>query len=132
MKKIVNDLDQILNRKNKKIVLCHGVFDLIHQGHLLHFQKAKSLGDILIVSVTDDNFVNKGPGRPYFSASNRLAVLSNLKMVDYVFLSKNPTAIESLKIFRPNFYVKGQEYKNHKNDLSGNIIKETKYAKKIN
>lgn len=132
MKKIVNDLDQILNRKNKKIVLCHGVFDLIHQGHLLHFQKAKSLGDILIISVTDDNFVNKGPGRPYFSASNRLAVLSNLKIVDYVFLSKNPTALESLKIFRPNFYVKGQEYKNHKNDLSGNIIKETKYAKKIN
>ena len=45
--------------KNKKIVLCHGVFDLVHLGHINHFKKAKELGDILIVSVTKDNFIKK-------------------------------------------------------------------------
>ena len=59
-------------RKGKKIVLCHGVFDLLHFGHLNHFEKAKSHGDILVVSITPDKFVNKGPSRPTFEESVRL------------------------------------------------------------
>ena len=53
-------------QKRKKIVLCHGVFDVVHSGHLNYLKKAKELGDTLIVSVTSDKFVNKGPGRPVF------------------------------------------------------------------
>ena len=55
---------ETLKKKNKKIVLCHGVFDLVHLGHLKHFKKAKSFGDFLIVSITKDEFIKKGPGRP--------------------------------------------------------------------
>ena len=60
LKKIITKLKV----RKKKIVLCHGVFDLLHVGHINHFQTAKSYGDILVVSVTSDKYVNKGPGRP--------------------------------------------------------------------
>ena len=59
----------IINKK--KIVLCHGVFDVLHIGHLKHFKEAKEYGDILIVSITPNKFVNKGPGRPIFNERNR-------------------------------------------------------------
>ena len=64
----------------KKIVLCHGVFDLLHFGHLNHFEKAKSHGDILVVSLTPDKFVNKGPSRPAFKESVRLEMLASLEI----------------------------------------------------
>ena len=53
--------------KKNKVVLCHGVFDIIHHGHIKYFEEAKKNGDILVVSLTADEFVNKGSGRPYFS-----------------------------------------------------------------
>lgn len=52
--------------QGKKVILCHGVFDLVHPGHIIHFEEAKKLGDILVVSVTSAPYVRKGPGRPYF------------------------------------------------------------------
>ena len=63
-KQNITNLSKICQKEKKagrKIVICHGVFDLLHVGHIKHFQKAKSLGDILIVSITADKFVNKGP-----------------------------------------------------------------------
>ena len=54
-------------KEKNKIVLCHGVFDVVHIGHIKHFEKAKEFGDILIVSITADKYVNKGPGKPLFS-----------------------------------------------------------------
>ena len=53
-----------LKRENKKVVLCHGVFDLIHPGHIIHFEQAKNMGDVLVVSLTSEKYVRKGPGRP--------------------------------------------------------------------
>ena len=64
----LNDLSKILDKKRKdgyKIVMCHGVFDLIHLGHLEHFREAKN-GDILVVTTTSDQFINKGHGKPTF------------------------------------------------------------------
>ena len=61
-----------LRRQKKRIILCHGVFDLIHPGHIRHFQEAKSLGDVLVVSVTAAQYVRKGPGRPYFNDELRM------------------------------------------------------------
>ena len=55
-----------LRSKGNKIVQCHGVFDLLHVGHLKHFREARTFGDILVVTITPDEFVNKGPGRPAF------------------------------------------------------------------
>ena len=84
---LVDELKKVvlkLKQKGKKIVLCHGVFDLLHIGHIDYFKEAKSKGDKLIVSVTSDEFVNKGPGRPAFSTDHRLEALAELESVDFV------------------------------------------------
>src|SRR2546422_11459523 len=53
-----------LKKERKRIVLCHGVYDLFHRGHLHQFEQARDQGDILVVSLTTDRFVRKGPDRP--------------------------------------------------------------------
>jgi rfaE bifunctional protein kinase chain/domain/rfaE bifunctional protein nucleotidyltransferase chain/domain len=113
-----------LRAKGKKIVHCHGVFDLLHVGHIKHFKEAKTFGDVLVVSITPDEFVNKGPGRPAFSTLLRLEALSELESIDYVVANKWPTAEEIIKIIKPNFYCKGPDYKNHLDDITGKISEE--------
>ena len=90
---INKDLKKIskLKDQGKKVVLCHGVFDLVHVGHLKYFDQAK-LGDVLVVSVTSDRYVNKGNSRPVFSLSKRIFFLKKLKNVDYVIQSNSPTS----------------------------------------
>ena len=88
-KKIVplKDLSKIskLNQsKGNIVVLCHGVFDLLHVGHIKHFQSAKKEGDILIVTLTPDKYVNKGPNRPAFTTQLRLEAIAALESVDFV------------------------------------------------
>ena len=77
-----------LKKQNKKVVLCHGVFDLLHIGHIKHFQEAKKFGDVLIVSLTDDKYVNKGSNRPAFNISLREEALAAISKIDYVFKIK--------------------------------------------
>ena len=133
-KKLINELNlKIAKRKfkNKKIVLCHGVFDLLHTGHLDYFKSAKKFGDVLLVSITSDKFVNKGPGRPYFKEQERLKMISSLEIVDYVYLNNFLTAENAIKIFKPSFYVKGSDYKNNNQDITKNIYKENNLVKKL-
>jgi len=118
-----------LKSEGKKIVHCHGVFDLLHVGHIKHLKEAKFFGDVLIVSITPDEFVNKGPGRPAFSTSLRLEALSALESVDYVVANKWPTAEEIIKIIQPNVYCKGPDYKNHSDDITGKITEEESAVK---
>ena len=137
MNKIYKNLNKLkikLNpkRKNNKIVLCHGVFDLLHVGHIKHFEQAKKHGDILIVSVTPDRFVNKGPFKPVFNEDHRIEAISALELVDYVVLNNKKTAVNVIKKIRPNFYCKGSEYKKIKNDLTKEIKNELKAIKSIN
>ena len=87
-----------LKKKGKKIVLCHGVFDLLHIGHIKHFDKAKNLGDVLIVTVTLDKYVNKGPNRPVFPLQARMDSLAALKNIDYVAPN---TLISASKLIKP-------------------------------
>ena len=117
--------------KKKKIVHCHGVFDLLHIGHIKHFQESKTLGDVLIVTITPSEYVNKGPSRPAFNDKLRLEALAALGVVDYVVLNTTPTATPLIKKIKPNFYCKGPDYKNLKNDLTGEIKNESKAVKKI-
>jgi rfaE bifunctional protein kinase chain/domain/rfaE bifunctional protein nucleotidyltransferase chain/domain len=119
-----------LRNKRKKIVLCHGVFDLLHVGHINYFQEARNYGDILVVSVTSDEYVNKGPNRPAFSEENRLKALAALDIIDYVVLSKNLTGVFVIQELKPDFYCKGPDYKFHKNDISGEIKNEISAVKK--
>lgn len=113
-----------LHRKNKRIVHCHGVFDVLHIGHIRHFQKAKALGDILVVSVTPDIYVNKGPNRPAFTQTLRAEMLASLDVVDFVIINKYPTAIEIIHLIKPDIYTKGIEYKDSTNDITGKIRDE--------
>ncbi len=114
--------------KNKKIGLCHGVFDILHYGHLEHFNEAKKNCDILIVSVTSDKFVKKGPNQPYNSENKRAAIIQSLKMVDYVYINNTLTSIEVIKFLKPNFYFKGKDYL--EKDFTNNLNKEIKALKK--
>ena len=113
----------------KKIVLCHGVFDLLHIGHINYFRSSKKLGNILVVSATSDKFVNKGPGRPAFSINNRLKFLQEIDCVDYIYSSNDFTAEKVIKSLKPNFYCKGSDYEiaQAKNDV--NLKKEIKALK---
>jgi len=136
MKKIIpiKVLAKIISKfknKGKKIVLCHGVFDLLHIGHINHFYEAKNYGDILVVTVTSDQYVNKGPSRPAFKEEDRLKALAALDIVDYVALNRSPTAISAIKELKPKIYSKGQDYKIHQNDVSGEIKNEINAVKKI-
>ena len=136
MKKIISieNVKKIISKakiKRKKIVLCHGVFDLLHFGHINHFKEAKNYGDILVVSVTSDKYVNKGPGRPAFNEHQRTNALASLEAVDYVILNKNPTAINIIKELKPNIYCKGKDYQDHKHDITGEIKNEIKILKKV-
>ena len=115
-------LDKI--REDKKIVLCHGVFDLLHIGHIKYFENAKMAGDILIVTVTPDRYVNKGPNRPAFPEQLRCEAIAALAVVDYVALNEWPTAVETIQILKPDIYAKGSEYKKSENDLTGMIVEE--------
>ena len=119
-----------LKKKNKKIVQCHGVFDILHLGHIKHFLEAKKNGDILIVTVTSDKFVNKGSNRPVFKQNYRMELLAELECVNFVCLSDHKSAIEVLKNIKPNVYIKGQDYKNLKKDKTGNILLEKKIVEK--
>lgn len=115
-----------LKAENKKVILCHGVFDLIHPGHIIHFQQAKKMGDILVVSVTSEKFVRKGPDRPYFSDEMRMKFLEAIEYIDYVMLSEGYTVDDVVEIVEPDVYVKGEEYKRPQNDITGGIIDEQK------
>ena len=90
-----------------QIVLTTGVFDLVHPGHLSYFEKAKSFGNILVVSVVDDKFVRKGPKRPVFGEDLRLKWLAALEVVDYVVLNSDYGPWKVMEAIRPDVYVKG-------------------------
>jgi rfaE bifunctional protein kinase chain/domain/rfaE bifunctional protein nucleotidyltransferase chain/domain len=128
----LSELCENLREENKKIILCHGCFDLLHIGHVKYLKKAKSLGDILIVTITGDKYVNKGPGRPIFSEMHRSEYIAELELVDYVAINYTETAIEVINEVKPNYYVKGNEYENSDDDLTGNIKKEKEAVEKNN
>ncbi|HUB26745.1 MAG TPA: PfkB family carbohydrate kinase [Tepidisphaeraceae bacterium] len=94
----------------KTVVHCHGCFDIVHPGHIMHLQYARSLGDVLIVSVSADTEVGKGIDRPLIPDDLRAASLAALECVDCVYVNPQPTAVELLERLRPDVYVKGKEY----------------------
>lgn len=113
-----------LRQAGKRIVHCHGVFDLLHPGHLKHFEAARKFGDVLVVTLTEDKYVNKGPGRPIFNEGIRSETLAAIQAVDFVAINRTPMAISAIEAIKPSFYVKGQDYKNALDDVTGGIIKE--------
>jgi rfaE bifunctional protein nucleotidyltransferase chain/domain len=119
-----------LKSRGKKIIHCHGCFDLMHIGHIKYFQASKKMGDVLIVTLTPDIYVDKGPDRPVFSQELRAESIAALECVDYVAVNKWPTAEDTLRLLRPDIYVKGQEFEDLE-DKTGKIQKENIIVKKI-
>ncbi|VEN74528.1 Bifunctional protein HldE [Candidatus Desulfarcum epimagneticum] len=136
-KKIVSfeDLTAICDKLKadgkKKVVLCHGCFDLLHIGHIRYFKQAKQMGDILVVTLSPDCFVDKGPGRPKFTDNLRAEAISSLDSVDFVAINQWETAEETLRILQPHVYVKGSDFKNVEADSTGKLALEEKVCKEI-
>lgn len=121
---------QALKAQGKTIVHCHGCFDLMHPGHIKYFQAAKQMGDILVVTLTPDQYVDKGPGRPAFDETLRAESIAALACVDFVAVNQWPTAVDTLRLLKPNFYVKGQEFERLE-DNTGKIQQEAAVVKEI-
>ena len=100
---------RVARNNGKRVIHCHGAFDLLHRGHVHQFEQARKLGDILVVSITADSFITtaKGPGRPVFNQNIRAEMLAVLGLVDYVTICNAPTAVNLIGLLRPNFFVKG-------------------------
>ena len=126
----IKDLIKKLQSEKKIIALSHGVFDLIHHGHLRHFEEVKKNCDILIVSVTSDRFVKKGDNRPYFSIKDRLYALSKLENINFVVESDSLSSLNVIKKIKPDLYCKGPDYKNLKADRTKKIYLEKKTVEK--
>lgn len=118
------EIRPLLKAEKKVVALCHGVFDLVHPGHILHFEQARGMGDVLVVSVTMAQYVRKGPGRPYFNDEMRLKFLSAIACIDYVLLSEGYTVDDVIEAVEPDFYVKGSEYADENADITGKIREE--------
>lgn len=130
IEEVARILDSIRDT-NQKIIHCHGVFDLLHIGHIRHLENAKKLGDLLVVTVTPDRFVNKGPHRPAFTEKLRAEAVAALSCVDYVTINKWPLAVEAIRLLRPHCYVKGQDYRNRKGDPTGGIALEEAAVREV-
>ena len=104
-----------LREDGKTVVQCHGCFDIVHPGHIRYLRFARSLGDVLLVTVSGDDVVGKGYDRPFIPEDLRLDNLAELGCVDYVALSEDEWAGPVLKAIQPDIYVKGREYES-KND----------------
>jgi len=117
-------ISERLRRSGKTVVQAHGTFDLLHLGHVRHLEAARAVGDILVVTVTADRFVNKGPGRPVFSEALRAEMLAALACVDWVGVNEAPDAVSALRQVRPKVYVKGQDYQDPTGDITGKILYE--------
>ena len=114
----------------KRLVQCHGAFDLLHPGHIKHFQAAKVMGDVLVVTVTADRFIRKGRGRPAFTQQLRAESIAALRVVDFVAIADWPTGVEAIEHVRPHLYVKGQDYVDRSKDISGVIAAEESAAQR--
>src|SRR4030042_2341505 len=122
---------QLHHANNKKIVHCHGVFDIFHIGHIRYLEQAKRMGNVLVVTVTPDRYVDKGPGKPVFNEALRAESSASLHFVDYVAINQWPTAVEAIRLLKPDLYVRGSDFKNRPLDISENTAKEEDVVREV-
>ena len=110
--KTVDELKAIIGPRPrvKKIIMCHGVFDVVHPGHLRHLIYAKGKADILVTSITADRHISKGEHRPHVPQELRALNLAAFELVDYVVIDHNATPLENIAKLQPDYFAKGYEY----------------------
>jgi rfaE bifunctional protein kinase chain/domain len=96
--------------RQRKVIMCHGVFDVVHPGHLRHLLYAKSKADILVASLTADRHIAKGQYRPHVPQELRAINLAAFEIVDYVIIDPEPTPLKNLSLIKPDIFAKGYEY----------------------
>ncbi|UCH83844.1 MAG: adenylyltransferase/cytidyltransferase family protein [Candidatus Latescibacterota bacterium] len=126
----VADRVRELKTAGQRVAHCHGCFDLMHPGHIRHFEAAKRLADVLVVTVSPDRYVDKGPNRPVFNETLRAESIASLECVDFVAINQWPTAVETIKAIRPDYFVKGQEFAGEQ-DVTGKLQQEIAAVKEI-
>jgi rfaE bifunctional protein kinase chain/domain len=94
----------------RKVIMCHGTFDLVHPGHLRHLMYARGKADVLVVSITSDAYVSKAAYRPFVPQALRAMNLAALEIVDFVTVDDHPTPLEALAALQPDYFAKGYEY----------------------
>jgi rfaE bifunctional protein nucleotidyltransferase chain/domain len=119
---------QKFREEGRTVVQAHGTFDLLHLGHVRHLEAARALGDVLVVTITADRYVNKGPGRPVFTEALRAEMLAALHFVTFVAVSEASDAISAIEAIKPNIYAKGNDYQNPDGDVTGKITLEREAA----
>ncbi len=120
----VGDLPKIRERfRDRRIIHCHGAFDLVHLGHLTHFEEAREMGDLLVVTLTGDAHITKKRSVT-FSEDQRARQVAALEIVDYVAVIQEPTALSAIEALHPDVYVKGPEYADLTLDKSRSIYHE--------
>lgn len=113
--KKIKSVDEVLKivgerPRKRKVVMCHGTFDIVHPGHIRQLIYAKTKGDILVVSLTVDKHLQKGPLRPYVPQELRALNLAAFEIVNYVIIDQEPTPIQNILKLKPDYFVKGFEY----------------------
>src|SRR5471032_1183951 len=110
--KIVDELCAVIgpHPREKTVVMCHGVFDLVHPGHIRHLLYAKTKANILVASLTADIHIAKAQYRPFVPQDLRALNLAALEMVDYVLIDEEATPLGNLSRVQPDFFAKGYEY----------------------
>lgn len=110
--KTVEELRKIIGDypRAKKVIMCHGTFDVVHVGHIRHLIYAKTKADILVASLTADPHIAKANVRPYVPQDLRALNLAALEVVDFVVIDDNPTPLENLAAIKPDYFAKGYEY----------------------
>lgn len=108
LRDLLTSLDQ--SPRKSRVVMCHGVFDVVHPGHIRHLLFAKSKAEILIVSITADQHINKGSYRPHIPQDLRAMNLAVLDFVDFVLIDENDTPLKNIIALKPEFFAKGYEY----------------------
>ena len=96
--------------RKKKVIMCHGTFDVVHPGHVRHLLYAKTKADILVASLTADVHIMKGNLRPYVPEDLRAINLAALEVVDYVIIDRDATPLKNLALIQPDYFAKGYEY----------------------
>lgn len=120
----VSTLASSLRAKNKRIVFTNGCFDIIHAGHIKYLEKARALGDVLIVGINSDSSIKKikGPKRPVVRQRDRATIVAALRPVDYVSIFNDATPIRLIKAIRPDVLVKGADWRLN-NIVGGDFVK---------
>jgi D-beta-D-heptose 7-phosphate kinase/D-beta-D-heptose 1-phosphate adenosyltransferase len=109
---ILRKIVQELRAKGKRVVFTNGCFDLLHVGHIRYLEKARALGDVLVVGVNSDRSVRtiKDPQRPILPEEERAEILSGLGCIDYITIFDESTPLELITSLQPNVLVKGGDW----------------------